>query len=249
MQQPLEELTLAYKMKPGDRLAYDVRMETIKAASADGESQTERTILIMKLTQRVRSTNADGTHEVEMIIDPQKYIKNDQESRLDKMQRKVKLTMAASGQVLKAHPPDMGGMTQSAFPTRPLRLGERWEEARPMELKDPQTGQPVPGASMHFHYHLTGIEQVNGFTCAHIDVRQPETPLELGEGITQKLRTEGATWFAYSEGRLVKSEVETSSHVTVPEGTLTRTDRILMELVPDGPSAPDGGEAEYIIAG
>ena len=65
--------------------------------------------------------------------------------------------------------------------------------------------------TLTYHYSLWDFRRVGGYKYAEINVSCPETAIPLQDKVEQKISAKGTTFFAYKEGRLVRSEVETNS--------------------------------------
>ncbi len=240
-----EAVTLQYKMTKNEEYVYDITVDSTRQAESAGNRQEEHDLLRMKMAQKVTAVNGDGTYNLEMIVEPQKLSKNNQEVALQAEKQKVQMRMSRSGEILETSL--QGPATQPSFPTRPIFIGETWEGESKVNLQDPTTGQPIPPVTLKFIYTLSSVKKIKGYDCAHIVVKNPETEIPLSQGVTQTISARGDTYFAHKEGRLVKSDVETRIVMTLPEGTLHNTIKISVELV-DTPKSISSGN-EFLISG
>lgn len=240
-----DAVTLQYKMAKNEEYVYDIAVDSSRDAESGGNRQQERDLLKMKMTQKVTEVNSDSSYSLEMLVEPQKLTKNEQEVPLNPMQQKVTMRMSKSGEILETSL--QGPATQPSFPTRPIFVGETWEGESKVNLQDPTTGQPLPPVTLKFVYTLSAIVKVKGYECAHIIVKNPESEIALSQGVTQKISANGDTYFAHKEGRLIKSDVQTKILMTLPDGQLHNTIKITVEIV-EAPRGISLGN-DYLISG
>jgi hypothetical protein len=233
-------------MSKNEEYVYDIAVDSSREAESGGNRQAERDLLKMKMTQKITAVNADGSYSLEMLVEPQKLTKNNQDVPLDPMQQKVTMRMSKSGEILETSL--QGPATQPSFPTRPIFIGETWEGESKVNLQDPTTGQPLPPVTLKFIYTLSAISKIKGYDCAHIMVKNPESEITLSQGVTQKISAKGDTYFAHKEGRLIKSDVQTEILMTLPDGKLHNTIQITVEIV-ETPRSLSQGNNEFLISG
>ncbi len=117
------------------------------------------------------------------------------------------------------------------FPNNPLREGDHWEESSDVDL--PGLPHPVKHSRT---FTLKGFQKVQDRDCAMITVSSEETSLELeapdnSGKIHYRIRTSGEFLFAYKEGYLVKSVIDT--HFTSDFGAtmMEGNNRFSQELI------------------
>jgi hypothetical protein len=225
-------ITLRYLMAEGDRLDYDVSVDSNREAIAPGHCQREGDLLRMRLTQVVTAVNDDGSYAVEMRVRPYYLEKNGAEVPVPSGEpQRIAMKMSTSGEILETsldEPP-----AQPSFPTRPISPGETWKGESRVSLQSPVTGEQLH-LRLVFEYTFKGVRTELGYECAHVKVISPETRMPMGPGSEQRIAARGDTDFAHREGRLVRSVVETRIMITHPGGALQTKIKVTVELVPPG---------------
>lgn len=237
-----EAIVLQYKMSKNDTFIYAITVDSEREITAGGKTQQEHDLLKMKMVQKVLAVSPEGVYSLEMLVEPQQLIKNGEDVHLDSTIQKITMKMSKSGEILETSVP--GPATQPSFPKRPVFVGETWDGESKVTLQDPTTGQQLPPHTLTFHYTLTAIEKIKTHDCAHIKVQNPETEITLSQGVIQKIKATGDTFFSHKEGRLEKSDVRTQISMTIPEGNLQNTIKIHVELV----QTPESQTNEFLIS-
>ncbi|MCL4513002.1 MAG: hypothetical protein M1421_03200 [Candidatus Eremiobacteraeota bacterium] len=243
-----EAVVLQYKMAKNEEYIYEITVDSSREARSGSESQRDRDLLKMQMTQKVLGVNGDGSYNLEMLVESKQLMKNDQVIQIDPAQAKpvkVQMKMSKNGEILETTL--QSPASQPSFPTRPVFIGETWNGESQVSLQDPTTGQNLPPYTLKFNYNLASIDKVKGYECARIAVSNPETEIPLSQGISQKVICSGATYFAHKEGRLVKSDVETQIIMSHPEGTLYNTIKITVDLAKA--HSPLSSGDEFLISG
>lgn len=235
----VEAIPLQYKMFANEEYIYEITVKSERTLEAAGKLEQERNLLLTTMTQRVLDVGADDVYTIEMLVEPRKLTKNGQDVPISSPPQKINMKMTKYGKILESSL--QSPATQPSFPTRPVFVGETWEGESQVSLQDPSTGRPIPPVTLKFQYHLKSVEKIKGCNCAHIEVTNPETEVPLSQGVTQKIAASGKTLFAYAEGRLMQSNVDTQISMNLPEGSISTTVNISVVLA-DTPLSKDKEE-------
>ncbi|MBM3465743.1 MAG: hypothetical protein FJX76_26935 [Armatimonadetes bacterium] len=103
--------------------------------------------------------------------------------------------------------------------------------------------------TLRYHYSLWDFTRVQGYECAEIRVSCPESTIPLQDKVEQRISATGTTYFAYKEGRLVRSEVETDSSISAPDVSIKNHIKVRVELQGDSPGGGGGGGEQRPPAG
>lgn len=217
-----EALLLRYEMAENEDQSYHLALAT---ATMDPDGQQGQQSVEMKMTQRATGVNEDGSYNILIAVEPSKKVPNDQQQAVGA--QTFSLIMSRSGKILGSSldytPPSV------PFPTHPVFVGETWEfESRP-RIENPISGKPID-AALNYVYTLVDLTTVRTLKCAHIKVLISPTEILLGPGTTMRISGQGETDFAYQEGLLVTSRVETKTIITAPDVAITSSARVLVEL-------------------
>ena len=222
------------------------------------------------MEQTAAEVSNDGQMSVDVTIKSVSMKRDNEAASLapeqDPSGKKVSMKMKKSGEVVSTNM-DLP-FSQPPFPTKALRKGETWkgDSVIPVPIlnaEGQQTGQRQ--VTLTYHYSLWDFRRVGGYECAEINVSCPETTIPLQDKVEQKISAKGTTFFAYKEGRLVRSEVETNSSISAPDVAIRNHIKVRVELTsasapPTGAAAPAaaasssgplsmGGDEEFIIGG
>ncbi|MFP4498169.1 MAG: hypothetical protein ACLFQV_08155 [Vulcanimicrobiota bacterium] len=235
-----EAVLLEYKMKKGETLTYKTTVHSEQEIKTEEQSGSTKSDVEMKMSQTCTEVAPDGTMTVDVTIDSGKLIRDGESEELPNVGQTITLKMKKSGEI--THTSIDLPFEQPAFPTNNVKKGETWVGKSKIS---------IPGKSdmitLNYNYSLWSFTNVNGYDVAEIKVSCPETKIPIAEGVEQVLTAEGTTHFAHKVGRLVKSEVTTTTNITTQDGSVNTTIKVLVELQDKqapGLSTPEEG---YII--
>ena len=212
-------------MVKNDAYIYEMTINsTLETVRADSRTQ-ENDVRTIRMIQQVSEVNADGSYTIEVLVMPQGLTKSKEEIPLESTQQRVVMKMSRSGKILESNLETQ--TTMPSFPTRPIHLGETWEDELMLNIPSPVDGLPRNLRLVSVRT-LRDIERTMGFDCAHIAVMNPEMELSLGGGNYQRITARGDTYFAHKDGRLVKSDTE--SRVMTAFSDLVLLNRITIGL-------------------
>lgn len=227
-----DTIKLAYAMQPGEKLRYKTEVVSEQSVQQEGQAaQAFSSTMEMVMLQEGKSTNLDGSMEVEVTIEDGSISKGGQTEKLPTIGTKITIVMKQSGEIVRTSV-DFP-FSQPAFPEKDLKVNDTWTGDSQMDIPlydddGNQTG--VKKADLTYHYTLAGQEQTKGYDTAVINVSCPETRFDLQEEIQQSITATGVTYFGHKNGRLVKSQVSTNTEITAP-GTVVGTKiKVVVEL-------------------
>lgn len=237
-----ETITLAYSMQPGESLRYKTEVDSEQTIQEEGKSpQTGQSTLEMTMLQEVKSVNPDGSMEVDVVIESGSIKKDGQVAPLPTVGQRITIVMKKSGEIVRTSV--NFPFSQPAFPTEPVKLNEPWKGESKMDIplyddNGNQTGSK--SVTLDYRYTLSGFEHQLGYETAVINVSCPETKIDLQEGVVQTIRAKGVTNFGHKKGRLVRSQVATTTEITAPGTKVGTKIKVNVELVDAGGPSQDG---------
>jgi hypothetical protein len=230
-----EGIKLEYKMEKGEVLEYKSTVHSEQEILEKGQSSTQVSDLEMLLSQEAKDIDIDGTMIVQVNIKKGVLRLEGKEDELPNVGQSIAMRMKKNGEITQSSV-DFP-FTQPPFPEKIIKQGETWTSQSRVEI--PGRAEPV---FLTYHYSLWGTKTVNGYECAEIKVSCPETEVMIQENMKQKISAIGTTYFAPQAGRLIRSEVETSTEITSEGMQLKNSIAVLVELVAAaGGSLPDQG--------
>lgn len=257
-----DAITLEYKMQPGEQLQYRTVVESEQMLREGEQTASGSSLMEMVMLQKATEVSPDGTTAVDVTIQSVS-LKRDQENvpfepGQDPTGKTVSMKMKRSGEVIQTNM-DLP-FSQPPFPTKPVKQGETWtgDSAIPVPITDADgkvTGHKE--VKLTYHYSLWGFTRTNGYECAEIKVSCPESSIPLQDKVEQRISATGTTYFAYKEGRLVRSEVETNSQIVAQDVSIKNHIKVqvTLETANTSAAAPPsfspgmalGGNDEFII--
>ena len=238
---------LEYKNVTGETLTYKTVMDTTQKMTEGGKTAEAGQVHVeMFLTQK--TTKVDGnTADVEMCITGGYVERNAERSDLPTAGQKIDMVMDKSGKILRSSLDT--SMSQPTFPKGALQVGQTWDEKSTMQIPLGEPGK-TKELTLEYHYKLAALTHEEGYEVAVIEANAGPETCELQEGVTQTIRVEGRTLFAYQAGRLVSSKVRTHTVVKAPDLNV-ETDHVIhisLDKV-DSPllETPSLVEESYII--
>ena len=249
-----DTVTLEYKMNPGEVLQYKTVVGSEQLLQEGSQSANSSSLMEMVMTQRATEVSPEGTMGVDVTITSVRLQRGDQEVGFEEGQdptgKTVSMKMKRSGEVVQTSM-DLP-FSQPPFPTRPIKKGETWtgDSKIPVPVTNAEgevTGQRE--VTLRYHYSLWDFTRVQGYECAEIRVSCPESTIPLQEKVEQRISATGTTYFAYKEGRLVRSEVETDSSIVTQEVSIKNHIKVKVELETASDSRPEPGPAFSVGGG
>jgi hypothetical protein len=172
-----EAFVLQYAMAGGQVLGYAVKAAQERRA---------------RIVQRCTRVNADGTadYDIEML-------------RPDAQPQRMTFTMSRRGRILSA---SSGPADQLAFPTRPVFVGEVWQNQLQIDQKNPVTQQPWR-VNVMTYCELAHVRKDGDAHVADIHISIPAQKFHQSPGVVMTYRGSGDTQFALDEGLLLSTTV------------------------------------------
>jgi len=229
-----EAINLEYKMKRGDTLQYKTTVTMNQEYKEGEEASTTTSQLDMLMVQRVTDVSADS-FSIDVTIESGTHKRDGQEEEIPNVGQTISVKMNKYGKITETSVEFP--FEQPPFPSKPVKQGESWKGESRLYIP----GKPEP-VTLVYEYSLWDLVRAHGYECAEIQVKCPETFIMIQEGITQKLVASGTTYFAYKEGKLVKSEVETKTEVTGENTSVITNTRVKVELLELAPPATESEE-------
>jgi len=236
-------ITLEYKMEKGERLEYSTNVhseQTFKEAGKDPISQAADTYILMD--QIAKAVNPDGSINVDVMIKDGKTKAGKEEFPLPTIGQTINMKMQKNGKITGSSV-DMP-FNQPPFPEKALNQGDTW--TGDSQINVPNRPEPL---IMHYNYTLKGFTSLNGYEFAEVSVSCPKTEIDLQDDVKQIISAEGTTYFAYQEGRLIKSQVNTKTNITAEGMEVNSNISITIELqkTESASSVTPFGESGFII--
>ncbi len=237
-----ESVTLAYAMNPGESLRYRTQVDSEQTIQEEGQSpQVAHSNLEMTMLQEVKSTQPDGTMEVDVVIESGSIKKDGQAAPLPTVGQRITIVMKKNGEIVRTSV--NFPFSQPAFPSDPVKLNEPWTGDSKMDIplyddNGNQTGSKQ--VTLVYQYAMTGFEHQLGHETSVINVKCPETKIDLQEGIVQTIAAKGVTNFGHKKGRLVRSQVATTTEITAPGTKVGTKIKVNVELVDASGPSNDG---------
>lgn len=230
-----EGVKLEYKMEKGETLEYKSTVHSEQEILEKAETSRQTSDLEMLLSQEAKDIDIDGTIIVQVNIKKGVLRMEGKEDELPNVGQSIAMRMKKNGEIVQSSV-DFP-FTQPPFPEKVIKQGDTWTSQSRVDI--PGRAEPV---FLTYHYSLWGIKTINGYECAEIKVSCPETEVLIQEGMKQKISAIGTTYFAYASGRLIRSEVETSTEIKAEGMQLKNSIAVLVELVgAAGGSLPEQG--------
>lgn len=230
-----DSILLQYKCKKGETVRYRTTVDSHQDVKEKGQSMEISSKVEMVMAQTCTDIAADGTMSIDVLIEEGYILRNGERQELPNKGQKIAMKMKKSGDITSTSTPV--DFSQPSFPEEPKAKKDRWNSESLINI--PNRNEPV---KLDYKYILWDTVKADGYDCAEIKVSCPETAIELQEGVTQTISATGATYFAYKEGLLVKSEVETKTDIESPKDDAAINTRIRVKVVMEG--KPQVGAAE-----
>lgn len=233
-----ENISLEYKMKKGEEIRYKTTVVSEQSIK-EGDNKAEmKSHLEMVMLQKATDIAADGTMTIDVIIESGSLKRDGETEPLPNIGEKISMQMKKNGDIVKTNV-DLP-FSQPPFPSKPIKKKDTWTGESKVNIP----GRPDP-VTLNYNYILWDFTKTEGHDCAEIKVSCPECKIALAEGVEQVLSATGTTFFAYKDGMLVKSEVETKTDITAPDAEVKTHIKVKVDLVESkrksiGVGEPDG---------
>lgn len=238
-----ETIVLAYDMKPGEKLRYKTEVFSEQSVQEDGQPpQGFSSKMDMTMVQEGKKVNPDGSMEVDVTIVEGTIEREGQSAQIPTVGQTITIVMKRSGEIVRTSV--NFPFSQPAFPEKQLKINDTWTGDSQMDIplfddEGNQTG--TKKADLTYHYTLGGIEQSRGYEVAVINVKCPETRFDLTDDTAQTITASGTTHFSHKSGRLVKSQVSTTTEIKAPSAVVGTKIKVIVELQEaSGGSSPLG---------
>lgn len=237
-----DAITLEYKMQPGETLQYRTVVQSEQTLQEGSQTASGSSVMEMVMGQKATEVSPDGTMGVDVTIQSVSLKRDNEavpfEPGQDPTGKTVSMKMKKSGEVIQTNMELP--FSQPPFPTRAIKKGETWtgDSQIPVPITDAE-GQ-VTGhrqVTLRYHYSLWDFTRKQGYDCAEIRVSCPESTIPLQDKVEQRISATGTTYFAFKEGRLVCSEVETDSQIAAQDVSIKNHIKVRVELENAGGSA------------
>ncbi len=258
-----DAVNLEYKMKKDESLQYKTTVQSEQTLQEGSQTASGTSQMEMVMQQLATDVTAEGTMGVEVTIQSVTLTRDGErvpfEEGQDPTGKTVSMKMKKNGEVVQTSM-DLP-FSQPPFPSRAIKKGETWTGDSKIPVPMTNDAGEVVGhreVTLRYHYSLWDFTRVQGYECAEIRVSCPESTIPLQDKVEQRISATGTTYFAYKEGRLVRSEVETDSSIAAPDVSIKNHIKVRVELVGDvgGESRPaaapivdfaPGGGDDFII--
>jgi hypothetical protein len=203
----------------------------------------------MVMMQKCNEVTGDGTLGVDVIIESGFLESEGQKEELPDKGKTISMKMKKNGEIVSTNV-DLP-FSQPPFPGKEIKKKEKWTGESKVQI--PTEPQPKT-VTLTYNYILWDFTKVDGHDCVEIKVSCPECTIELGKDdqgkeITQVLSATGTTYFAYKEGMLIKSEVETKTDITATNAAVKTHIKVKVDLVEQKKAAAGATEEGFRIAG
>jgi len=229
-----EGILLEYKMVAGQVYVYKIEVESATQFVGLFERQQQPpTRSSLRSEQTVRSVDQDGNYELEVAVRPSPEGGGDKATGPAAPVQNQTLSMVQSRTGAIVNSPQLGAQSPTmVFPDRKIRIGDTWEGTISLPVPSPVTGENVV-TELDRVYRLSSFEMVNGRACAHISVSGSGRNVKLADGVELLSSAVGDTWFAFEEGFIEKSDVESRAVITSEEAVVLTTTKLVVEMLHD----------------
>lgn len=231
---------LRYSFNPGEVLKYRLNMDSSATFKMpDGQIQKLNMTNYLELSQELIEKSADGDFRIAVSIDRAEQTVNGSRQDLPVPQGQVNvLTIKPNGQVVdiqSSTPAPSSQNLQMVFPSRPLRVGDTWQQEQTLQ-------HPLP-LSTKTDYELKDMEAKfpgYGFPTVYIKSKMALESSETPTKETVSSSTQGNLWFDAKNGRIVRSRAKSKFAFELPV--------TIPDLVPEGSAVNVSLELKVEIA-
>jgi hypothetical protein len=243
-----EAIRLEYRMQLGESREYRASVRSDQVVKDRGEIASATVLADLTLLQKVVEVKPPDTYRLHVLILGGVVRRNGDAAEIPNRGQVIPVELKKNGAVVQGFL-DLP-FSQSAFPDRSLRQGDTWSGQSGIVV--PVTGPDGKMAGVRreyltYSYSLWGFRRIMGYDCAQIHVVCPQTRIVMGPGYDQTVLAAGTTFFAYKEGRMVRSEVETTTVMTSPDTSVTNTVKVVIEIHEASTARMAAGGEEFII--
>ncbi len=216
-------ILLEYKGKKNDVIKYKTIVDSNQILQEKDKKQEISSKIEILMSQTIMEVDGDGNLTVDVVIEDGKVTRGGESSPLPNAGQKITMKMKKTGEVTYTSVPI--DFSQPSFPEGLKKKKDRWDSISTINVQERQ--EPI---KLNYKYILWDIIKQGKYDCAEIKVSCPETSVELQEGVMQTISATGSTYFAHTEGFLLKSEVETQTVITVPKEEVVINTRIRVNV-------------------
>jgi len=243
-----EPIRLEYRMQRGESREYRAHVRSDQVVEDRGESRGATVLADLTLVQKVVDVQPPDTFRLQLIVAAGTVSRDGDTSEIPNRGQVIALELKKNGALVQPAP-DVP-FSQPAFPDRSLRQGDTWSSSS--ELIVPVAGPDgrmagVRREGLVYNYSLWGFRRIMGYDCAQIHVTCPEALIEISPRMSQSISAAGTTFFAYKEGKMVRSEVETVTVLRSPESKVSSTVKVAVEIHEAASTGLAVGGEEFIL--
>ncbi|MBI2266085.1 MAG: hypothetical protein HYU64_13075 [Armatimonadetes bacterium] len=219
-------ILLTYRFRKGDTLRYRITIDSlIESATAAFPPETIR--MEMEIVQRSLGERGQGIVALSCTTQKARMTRAGESRNLP--QGEMQLLLRRTGEVVESRGNLEGsrwGGGHPAFPERPVSLGEEWEG------KSTVSNAESPDILVITRHRLEALESLGNYECARILAWSDSGPIQAESRQEFSIKISTVTHFAYKEGRMVRSVVQTQTLTRLsPEEQITTRSTMTCELV------------------
>lgn len=228
----MEEIVLRNRFEKGQEVLYKSKTEIHNKArnkEKDKDIGTQDAAWEVEIRQRILELEGEDAAHVLYYSTPLTVPLEAQMLGVLNKKQVIYVLMNTRGKVLEASGIGFQGIVN--FPEKPLKDGDTWTDVSEMELPG------FPQSTKHNRtFKLAGIERVKDYDCVKLIATSEETELEVptpdrSGKVKYVLKTNGEIYFAYKEGFLVRSTLDTAFTSTFGTTIMEGTNRFSQELL------------------
>jgi hypothetical protein len=224
-----EAIALQYNIVKDQVYHYGLAIHSEQRGTVPDFQQTENDTLL-HIRQRVTAVNPDGSCDLEVLTERRSENEQGTISQLEPVQ----VRMCPTGKILWSSVEVFSNTIP--FPAHPVFTGESWESE--IKLRNLFVKDKVDFYPLTFCGTLSGIQAEAGYDCAHIQMRCLPREFEPYTGVRQMTTGVSEQVFAFEEGIMLRSKLQTETIMTTQEGNVQTIFTITMELNPAPKATP-----------
>ncbi len=207
-------IRLQFNLKTGDVCSYALTNIGSSTVVIEGDTEAKKEAemnMDLLFRWKVVKENADGTLDVSITMLEGGGLVNDEPEEMGNIGKTVIMKLARSGKIVDLGPEQMTAditKFQLEFPDKPLAIGDSWTVSAPLSKSYPV---PLVGT-----FTFTGFERIDGYDCAVIEKKIKCRRLEQLDDMIMEVDLQGKTYFAYREGKMIRSELTSSMLLVMP---------------------------------
>jgi len=233
-------MLIKYKLKKDDVSKYNTVVETLKEAREGSYYEKTENKMEMEMTQKVIERYNNGDMLINVIIDSSILWKDGKEMTVPKKGKIYSMKMAETGEVIESS--GSGPQSPPSFPNRDVQPGDVWTGEKVISVS-PQ----IKDISLKTIYKFESIEKYSNFDCAKISINTEDITITLEEEINQTIGGRGITYFAFEEGKLIKSEINTHTITSLSDAEIKVTTSVIVSHMNYGSEKSLPGEFLFAL--